>query len=52
MPVATLILIAKLYVEQLLLLWEWIVVVVGIVVALRFAIAVSYRSIGLMTIVV
>ena len=39
MPVVALILIAELYIEQLLLFREWIVEVVGKVVALRLAVA-------------
>ena len=50
MPVATLVLITELYIKQLLLFRERIVVVVGEVVALRLTVAVSYRSVCLVTI--
>lgn len=52
MPVVALILIAELYIEQLLLFREWIVEVVGKVVALWLAVAVGYRCICLVAILV
>ena len=52
MPVIALILIAELYIEQLLLFREWIVEVVGKVVALWLAVAVGYRCVCLVAILV
>ena len=52
MPVVALILITELYIEQLLLFREWIVEVVGKVVALWLAVAVGYRCVCLVTILV
>ena len=51
MPVVALILIAELYIEQLLLFREWIVEVVG-KVALWLAVAVGYRCVCLVAILV
>ena len=52
MPVFALILITELYIEQLLLFRERIVEVVGKVVALWLAVAVGYRCVCLVAILV